>query len=168
MTVVPSTPAQQILVATDFSESAEAALGVAAQYARALHARLHLLHVSTAEDIDVTPLLEGAAGRVVGPDVPLTLAASGGDPAEEILRYAAHQPIDLIVVGTHGRTGVSRFLLGSVAERVVHGARCPVLVASRLRAVSRAHPWRGARAKAARRACGETMTPGTRCGTARS
>jgi K+-sensing histidine kinase KdpD len=56
------------------------------------------------------------------------VAGTGGDPAEEILRYAGRQPIDLIVVGTHGRTGVSRVLLGSVAERVARGARCPVLV----------------------------------------
>jgi universal stress protein A len=120
-------PAQQILVATDFSDSAKAALGVAAQYARALHARLHLLHISTPEEIDVTRRLADAAAAAA-PDVPVTVAGTGGDPAEEILRYATRQPIDLIVVGTHGRTGVSRLLLGSVAERVMRGARCPVLV----------------------------------------
>ncbi len=64
----------------------------------------------------------------MGPDVPVTVAGTGGDPAEEILGYAQRHPIDLIVVGTQGRTGVSRVLLGSVAERVVRGARCPVLV----------------------------------------
>lgn len=127
MAVVPKSPAQQILVATDFSDSADAALGVAAQYARALHARLHLLHIFTAEELEVTRLLADAAAEA-GPDVPVTVAGTGGDPAEEILRYARRQPIDLIVVGTHGRTGVSRVLLGSVAERVVRGARCPVLV----------------------------------------
>jgi nucleotide-binding universal stress UspA family protein len=120
-------PVQQILVATDFSDSAEAAFGVAVPYARALHARLHLLHIFSAEEIAVTQLLADAAARA-GPDVPVTVAGAGGDPAEEILRYAARYPIDLIVVGTHGRTGVSRLLLGSVAERVVRGARCPVLV----------------------------------------
>jgi nucleotide-binding universal stress UspA family protein len=127
MAVVPEYPAQHILVATDFSESAEAALGAAARYARALHARLHLLHVFSGEEVEVTRLLADAAGKA-GPDVGVTVAATGGDPAEEILRYASRQPIDLIVVGTHGRTGVSRVLLGSVSERVVRGTRCPVLV----------------------------------------
>jgi nucleotide-binding universal stress UspA family protein len=120
-------PAPQILVATDFSDSAEAAFGVAVQYARALHAGLHLLHVFAAAEVEVTRLLADAAAQA-GPDVPVTVAGTGGDPAEEILRYATRHPIDLIVVGTHGRTGVSRFLLGSVAERVMRGARCPVLV----------------------------------------
>jgi nucleotide-binding universal stress UspA family protein len=116
-----------ILVATDFSEGAEAAFRVAVEYARALHARLHLLHVYWSSEVDVTRLLADAAARA-GPDVPVTVAGTGGDPAEEILRYTARHPIDLIVVGTHGRTGVSRVLLGSVAERVMRGARCPVLV----------------------------------------
>ena len=116
-----------VLVATDFSDSAEAALAVAVQYARVLHARLHLLHIFSAEEIDVTRLLAEAAAKA-GPDVPVPVAGTSGDPAEEILRYATRHPIDLIVVGTHGRTGVSRVLLGSVAERVVRGARCPVLV----------------------------------------
>jgi nucleotide-binding universal stress UspA family protein len=120
-------PAQQILVATDFSDSAEAAFGVAVQYARALHARVHLLHIFSAVEVEVTRLLADAAAEA-GPDVQVTVAGAGGDPAEEILRYAVRHPIDLIVVGTHGRTGVSRLLLGSVAERVVRGARCPVLV----------------------------------------
>jgi nucleotide-binding universal stress UspA family protein len=119
-------PAQEILVATDFSEIGAAALGVGAQYARALHARLHLVHVST-EDADAARLLADAAGEV-GADVPVVVARTGGDPAEAILRYGTQHRIDLIVVGTHGRTGVSRVLLGSVAERVVRGARCPVLV----------------------------------------
>lgn len=117
----------QILVATDFSDSAEAAFGVAVQYARALHARLHLLHIFSAGEFEVTRLLADMAAKA-GADVPVTVAGAGGDPAEEILRYAERRPIDLIVVGTHGLTGVSRLLLGSVAERVVRGARCPVLV----------------------------------------
>jgi len=127
MTVVPSDPARQILVATDFSDSADAAFGIAARYARALHARLHLLHVFTGGEVDVTRLLAEVAAQA-GPDVPVVVAATGGDPAEEILRYAGRHPIDLIVVSTHGRTGVSRALLGSVAERVTRGAPCPVLV----------------------------------------
>jgi nucleotide-binding universal stress UspA family protein len=120
-------PERQIVVATDFSDSADAALGVAERYARVLGARLHVLHVHTGRGPDATRLLADAAARV-GPDVPVTVAGAGGDPAEEILRYARREPVELIVVGTHGRSGVSRLLLGSVAERVVRGARCPVLV----------------------------------------
>jgi nucleotide-binding universal stress UspA family protein len=118
---------RQILIATDFSDSAEAAFDVAVDYARVLHARLHLLHVFAASEVEVTGLLADAAANA-GPDVPVTVAGAGGDPADVILEYAARHPIDLIVVGSHGRTGMSRALLGSVAERVVRGARCPVLV----------------------------------------
>jgi nucleotide-binding universal stress UspA family protein len=118
---------REILAATDFSDSAEAALHVAAGLARELHARLHVLHVFTAGEKDTTQLLADAAAEA-GPDVPVTVAGIGGDPADEILRYASRHPIDLIVVGTQARTGVSRVLVGSVADRVVRGARCPVLV----------------------------------------
>jgi nucleotide-binding universal stress UspA family protein len=116
----------QILVATDFSDGADAAFGVAVEYARAFRARLHLLHIFSADEIGVTQLLAETAAKAA--DVPVTVAGTAGDPADGILRYAADHGIDLIVVGTHGRTGVSRLLLGSVAERVVRGARCPVLV----------------------------------------
>jgi hypothetical protein len=58
----------------------------------------------------------------------MTTAVETGTPvAERIVNYAARHGVGLIVVGTHGRTGVSRALLGSVAERVVRTARCPVL-----------------------------------------
>lgn len=118
---------QQILVPTDFSESADAALVVAGQYARTLRGRIHLLHVSAAAGIDAARSVADVRAKA-GPDVPMTVAGRSGDPAEEILDFARGHAIDLIVMGTHGRTGVSRVLLGSVAERVVRGARCPVLV----------------------------------------
>ncbi len=51
-----------------------------------------------------------------------------GDPSAEIIDYAKNNPIDLIVIASHGYTGVTRFLLGSVTERVVRFAQCPVLV----------------------------------------
>jgi nucleotide-binding universal stress UspA family protein len=120
-------PARQILVATDFSDSAEAALAVAAEYARALHAGLHVFHVFSRDEVEVARLLSEAASRA-GSEVNVTVGGAGGDPAEEILHYAGHHPIDLIVVGTHGRTRVSRVLLGSVADRVIRGSTCPVLV----------------------------------------
>jgi universal stress protein A len=119
-------PAKRILVATDFSDEAQGAVRVAIEYARHLGAHLDMLHVDSTGEVDITRLLADTAAPA-RPDVPLTLASAGGDPARQILRYAAVHPIDLIVVGTHGRTGVSRLLLGSVAERVLRGARCPVL-----------------------------------------
>lgn len=127
MAVTTMRPVQHILVATDFSDSADAALDVAIQYAWSFRARLHLVHVFAAGELDVTQLLADAAARAE-PEVSVSVAGTAGDPAQEILRYASRQPVDLIVVGTHGRTGVSRLLLGSVAERVVRGAGCPVLV----------------------------------------
>jgi nucleotide-binding universal stress UspA family protein len=60
-----------------------------------------------------------------------------GDPATEIIRYATASNIDLIVMGTHGRTGLERLLLGSVAEQVLRGAPCSVLVAKLPRAVAK-------------------------------
>jgi len=56
-----------------------------------------------------------------------TLAVWGGDPSSEICLLAKRQNVDLIVMGTHGRTGLSHILLGSVAEKVVHHAPCSVL-----------------------------------------
>jgi nucleotide-binding universal stress UspA family protein len=120
-------PPREILVATDFSDGAEGALRVAIDYARTFHARLHVLHVFAGADIDASQLLADAAAKA-GPDVPVTIAGTRGDPADEILRYARSQHIDVIAMGTHGRTGLTRAILGSVAERVVRGARCPVLV----------------------------------------
>ena len=63
---------------------------------------------------------EVASGRVV-------LAAAWGDPGDEILKYARAHNVDLIVCGTHGRRGWDHLVMGSVAERVVRTAPCPVL-----------------------------------------
>jgi nucleotide-binding universal stress UspA family protein len=137
----PATPRPakplEILVATDFSDVASAALRVAADYARRLGGRLHLFHVTSPVEHNVTRLLADAADEA-GVDVPATLASVGGDAPDEIVRYAARHSIDLIVLGTHGRTGVSRLLLGSVAERVVRTARCPVLTVPLARAAAAA------------------------------
>ena len=122
---------RQILFATDFSESSDAAARVARDYARHFGARLHLLHVDwPGADKAVPPPLITLADELGG-DVSVLTAVESGSPAVQIVRYAARHGIDLIVLGTHGRTGVSRALLGSVAERVVRTAPCPVLTVSR-------------------------------------
>ena len=122
-----ATPVQQILIATDFSDEAEGALCLAVEYARHFGARLHLFHVYSTGEVEVTRLLADAAA-LAEPDVSVTMSSTGGDAAEEILRYAGRHGINLIVMSTHGRSGVSRLLLGSVADRVLRHAACPVLV----------------------------------------
>ncbi|MBI4637731.1 MAG: universal stress protein [Candidatus Rokubacteria bacterium] len=131
-------PVRQVLLATDFSEPSEMATRVAREYARRLDARLHVLHVvSPVTDPASRPLLEKLAAEV-GREVPVVVEVVSGGPAREIIRYAQSHAIDLIVLGTHGRTGWSRALLGSVAERVVRWAPCPVLTVPREPAATQA------------------------------
>ena len=130
-----------IVVATDFSEAAAAALKLGSTMARDTHARLLIVHVETPEvvyggeelDTWVQPLENSVARqqleRVVPPD-PAVLYEHHlltGSPADEIVRFAEQKSANLIVVGTHGRSGAMRLLLGSVAESVVRHASCPVL-----------------------------------------
>ena len=119
-------PVREIMVATDFSDASDAAVRVAHAYARALGARLHVFHVTWPEEYDLTQLFAHLVAEL-GTTVPLVTASNGGDAADEIVRYAKLREIDLLVLGTHGRTGVTRALLGSVAERVARTASCPVL-----------------------------------------
>jgi nucleotide-binding universal stress UspA family protein len=146
---------RSILAPTDFSEHAAAALRYAAGLAERLGAALHLLHVlpdavpmapdlvAGAPDLVIAPALPPeyyrdteaesleALGRVLDPSwglVPsVETAVRRGDSVEEIIAYAAGLRIDLIVIATHGRTGLGHVLLGSVAERIVREAPCPVL-----------------------------------------
>lgn len=131
----------------DFSPTSRAALRVAAALARDLRASLTLLHVRTIPGSSIPEgLLEPAPGvtrDVSGPaDRPLSewvaeaealgvkqveSAASIGDPAEEITGFARRGGFDVIVLGTHGRTGLKHALLGSVAEKVVRLAPCVVV-----------------------------------------
>lgn len=74
--------------------------------------------------------------RPMNPKIPVQHVFLEGDPASEITQYAAEAGIDLIVLGTHGRTGVERLLMGSVAERVMREAPCSVLVVK----MSKGHP----------------------------
>src|SRR5438445_4725583 len=81
--------------------------------------------------------------RPANPRIAVHHALLDGDPASEIARYAADAGIDVIVIGTHGRTGVDRLLMGSVAEKVMRDAPCSVLVVKLPRGVpaaERPHP----------------------------
>jgi len=108
---------RQILFATEFSESSDAAARVAREYARQFGARLHALHVVWPGADETVPPLLSKLGDYLGAEGPVVTAVEPGAPAVEIVRYAERHGIDLIVLGTHGRTGVQRALLGSAAER---------------------------------------------------
>jgi nucleotide-binding universal stress UspA family protein len=137
----------KILCAVDFSESSRATLEAAADQARRHQAELTVLHVrepppaagakgfvpspqlSEAGSIEIGRQLDrwrAEAARMAGTEVRAELAS--GSPASEIVRLASEGSFDLVVVGTHGRAGFRRLVLGSVAERVVREAHCPVLV----------------------------------------
>jgi nucleotide-binding universal stress UspA family protein len=138
----------RILVPVDFSDSSQVAMSKACDLARDFDAEVHLLHVvefvsavhhpmtqlgplhqqvlfqlkaAATEELQKLPPTEFGPKRVVR-------AVRTGHPTSEIAAYAREKGMDLIVMGTHGRTGVSHFMLGSVAERVVRVAHCPVLV----------------------------------------
>ena len=130
---------RKILCPTDFSELSEYAFQVASALARAYGAWLIVLHVDTSsphsvEQVSQQPgghraqlaaLLEGF--QVLDPQVYVEHRLESGDPVPAILRVAREAPADLVVMGTHGRTGLRRLLLGSVAERVLRQAPCSVL-----------------------------------------
>lgn len=134
---------KRILVPHDFSETSEAAVRYGAALARTFGAKLHLLHVSEKERTDVEtefPLgLEGTQEdasrerllKIMSPqqltELAPELSLRPGTPHAEIVRYAKDHDIDLIVMGTHGRGFVAHAVMGSVAEKVVRHAPCPVL-----------------------------------------
>ena len=129
---------REILVATDFSDSSASAVAHASKVAMESGARLHLLHVLPPADRSPGQLaderrhcLERLAGAITA-DVELALKTVKevvvGHPAEAIVAYARDAGNDLIVVGTHGRSGLRRLALGSIAQRVLRDAPCPVVM----------------------------------------
>jgi len=132
---------QSVLIPIDFSETSQAALQYAIDLVRSFGARLFLLHVpgKTGENFEADfPVgrFESAMKERLGtllnqkdleslrPEFALRI----GTPAEEIVRYADARDVDLIIMGTHGRSGMAHLLMGSVAEHVVRAAPCPVLL----------------------------------------
>ena len=130
-----------ILHPTDFSEASKAAFDIAASLARDYDAKLIVAHISPLPEIAYTEggvmeagpaLQEGLRGRLqeirpADSGVRVEHRLVEGDAAEEILRLAKAEHCDVIVLGTHGRTGLNRVLMGSVAEEVSRHAECPVL-----------------------------------------
>ena len=136
---------KHILVPTDLSEGAEQALGYACELARKLGAQIHLLNVISIPALGVPELglaltatmidqmvvdnqraIDRLAQTRCNADVGQVLVKTG-DARDVINQTAKELGIDLIVMGTHGRRGISRALLGSVAETVVRSAPCAVL-----------------------------------------
>lgn len=148
---------RSILVPTDFSATSDAALHYATEMALTLGARLYLMHVpgktgehfeanfphgrfETATRERLTSFLTKDELERLRPEY----AVRVGAPAEEIVRYADFCDADLIIMGTHGRSGIAHVLLGSVAEQVVRAAPCPVLL---VRATKRVAVSQGAAVK---------------------
>jgi nucleotide-binding universal stress UspA family protein len=131
-----------ILHPTDFSVDSDAALRVARWLARDHRARLIVLHVATLEILtdgtgaaEVDPrvyrgALEDVRRRIDGPDLkhPVEILLRRGFAPKGIIETAEEVGADLIAMGTHGRTGLTRLLMGSVAENVLPKANCPVLI----------------------------------------
>lgn len=139
---------RQILVATDFGESSKAAVQQATELAEAFHARLDVLHVveepygyvgNTHGFIPEVDAFRESLNNAARAQLQQVLTADEvqrwqarlslrtGTPYAEIVRFAKDTGVDMIVMGTHGRGPLLHMLLGSVAEKVVRYAHCPVL-----------------------------------------
>jgi nucleotide-binding universal stress UspA family protein len=143
MTPAQSTPSV-VLVAVDFSEASADALLQALDYADARSDALHVMHVVDSVEKSVWPVAAATEEERLGTFVNAQLKAWGktkqaqipgvvthvvaGNPAKEIVQLASELAAEIVVVGSHGRHGVARMLLGSVADRVVRLSPSPVLV----------------------------------------
>jgi len=144
---------QRVLVATDFGPASDAALRYGRELASRLGASLTVLHVvddmymrvsisasgfgyltelttiqrdtEEAAQRNLKALFSGEEQAALHARTELIVSNT---PATAIVEFAAHDRADLIIIGTNGRTGAARFFIGSVAERVVRTAACPVLV----------------------------------------
>jgi universal stress protein A len=135
---------RRIVAPTDFSECAEEAWSLAQRTAQALGSEVVLVHVFVDPPVYgdpgaaastvlldaeqwVTDELERWAAEARKREITVRTAMRRGSAATEIVAAAAEEHADLVILGTHGRGGVSRALLGSVADRVIRTAPCPVL-----------------------------------------
>jgi universal stress protein A len=132
---------KKILFPTDFSHTGDAALKMATTLARDSGATLLIVHVEESPNVyaggefyygipnppsdELRRMLEEV--KPADPSVPCEHRLLSGDPAATIVRLAEDEKADMIVMGTHGRTGIIRMLMGSVAEAIVRRAPCPVL-----------------------------------------
>jgi nucleotide-binding universal stress UspA family protein len=140
-----------IVVATDGSDSVRRAVDVAVDVAARFDAEVHALYVVDSGEVESTPdevredlrdalddrgsaALEQVTGAAAerDPELDVTIEAREGRPATEITEYARDVGADVVAMGTRGRHGENRFLIGSVAERVVRTCPIPVLTVRQL------------------------------------
>ena len=141
---------QQILVPTDFSQYADKALQEGLFLAKQFNAHLHLLHVvpdiqqcvadycfsadfveeyrTTAVESSKQMLKSELERYPEARELQITTHVRVGRPDDEILKEEKEKNIDLIVIASHGKTGIVKYLMGSVADRVSHGAKCEVML----------------------------------------
>lgn len=135
---------KKILVPSDFSRESEKSLDYAVMTAKKFGAKIHLFHAiepfpyTTTDAFMVVDnsealrkiaetLIKTTAALIKKRGVAVTSSLSVGSPAREIIIKADREKADMIIMGTHGRTGMEHVLLGSVAEKVIRLAKCPVL-----------------------------------------
>jgi nucleotide-binding universal stress UspA family protein len=138
---------QRILFPTDFSHYNDAALKYASTLAAEADALLYIVHVDEVQHLnaamgDAGYLIAAAVAHEGRPEVRKRLESVlptiktvayehyylTGSPADEIVEFAERESVDLIVMASHGRTGLSRLLMGSIAEGVMRKTRCPILI----------------------------------------
>ena len=137
---------ETVVIATDGSESVNRAIAVALDLAARFEAAVHALYVVDTSDVEGSPepvradlraalrdRADASFGEVVGrTPVDVVTAVREGRPAQEISAYATEHDADVVAMGTRGRHGENRFLIGSVAERVVRTCPVPVLTVRQL------------------------------------
>ncbi|HED30274.1 MAG TPA: universal stress protein [Prosthecochloris aestuarii] len=136
---------RKILCPVDFSDASRKSIRYADEFARGMGASLHLLnvvephpmavdmslsYVPLEEDLEKAAMedLEQIADEERAHGLNVTTEVEIGTPSEIILEKAVELDVNLIILGSHGKTGLSRILMGSVAESVVRKATCPVLI----------------------------------------
>jgi len=139
---------RKILVPTDFSEDSDLAFRMALSIAGKFRARIFLLHVISNQNLADYCLDQSIVDRFLNEsvvfsheklqdvinrnkqigDIRVIPDVRKGQPYEEILKEASERKIDLIVIATHGKTGLQKYFIGSVTEKVMKEAKCPVLL----------------------------------------
>jgi len=146
--VKPIEKFNKIIAPVDFSDRSKKALTYAKVLCHEYDVALEILHVvenrihptlnSTGKSsvFDSMPDIKEKSSKLIndilkklpGPDVPVTINITEGIAVREILKYAAMNHIDLIIISTHGKSGLNYFLLGSVANKIVSRSTCPVYI----------------------------------------
>lgn len=141
ISIPPAIQLDRILYATDFSRASERALPIVSAIARRYGSQVFLAHIYTPEtypiEVPAAPPIDGEAKaqremykllhQPELADLKTTLEIEGGSPVERIEKYVKKHCIDLVIIGTHGRTGARHVLMGSVAEELFRTLKCAVL-----------------------------------------